>query len=154
MGKARLAKMYWKWKNLTFITLWAYSMDIEHDNFLLCSSLGGSTRRLFDCMVIRRLRVQSPPGTATYFRRDWPWNIFYSHSLPFVYSHQCFRSVDCPLFLRVQNKRALNQTITNAAWSRFIFHLSLAFAYPQSQESHSANHLLFVEKPASLPVSQ
>ena len=30
----------------------------------------------------RRLRVQPPPRSATFFRGDWSWNIFYGHSLP------------------------------------------------------------------------
>ena len=30
----------------------------------------------------RRLRVQPPPRSATFFRGDWLWNIFYGHSLP------------------------------------------------------------------------
>ena len=30
----------------------------------------------------RRSRVQPPPRSATFFRRDWLWNIFYGHSLP------------------------------------------------------------------------
>ena len=36
-------------------------------------------------LVIRRLRVRTPPppaGSATFFRGDWSWNIFYGHSLP------------------------------------------------------------------------
>ena len=43
--------------------------------------LGGSV----GCAVrleTRRLRVQPPPRSATFFRGDWSWNIFYSHSLP------------------------------------------------------------------------
>ena len=30
----------------------------------------------------RRSRVQPPPRSATFFRGDWSWNIFYCHSLP------------------------------------------------------------------------
>ena len=30
----------------------------------------------------RRLRVQPPPRSATFFCGDWSWNIFYGHSLP------------------------------------------------------------------------
>ena len=30
----------------------------------------------------RRSRVQPPPRSATFFHRDWSWNIFYGHSLP------------------------------------------------------------------------
>ena len=45
------------------------------------ASLGGSV----GCVVrleTRRSRVQPPPRSATFFRGDWSWNIFYSHSLP------------------------------------------------------------------------
>ena len=30
----------------------------------------------------RRSRAQPPPRSATFFREDWSWNIFYGHSLP------------------------------------------------------------------------
>ena len=30
----------------------------------------------------RRSRVQPPPKSATFFRGEWSWNIFYGHSLP------------------------------------------------------------------------
>ena len=45
------------------------------------AGLGGS----FGCAVrleTRRWRVQPPPRSATFFRGDWSWNIFYGHSLP------------------------------------------------------------------------
>ena len=45
------------------------------------AGLGGSV----GCAVrleTRRSRVQPPPRSATFFRGDWPWNIFYGHSLP------------------------------------------------------------------------
>ena len=48
---------------------------------LTLSGLDGSV----GCAVrleTRRSRVQPPPGSATFFRGDWPWNIFYGHSLP------------------------------------------------------------------------
>ena len=43
--------------------------------------LGGSV----GCAVrleTRRSRVRPPPRSATFFRGDWSWNIFYGHSLP------------------------------------------------------------------------
>ena len=43
--------------------------------------LGGSV----GCAVrleTRRSQVQPPPRSATFFRGDWSWNIFYGHSLP------------------------------------------------------------------------
>ena len=46
----------------------------------LIAGLGGSV----GCAVrleTRRSRVQSPPRSATFFRGDWSWNIFYGHSL-------------------------------------------------------------------------
>ena len=33
-------------------------------------------------LVIRRSRVRSPPDPTAFFRTDWSWNTFYSHSLP------------------------------------------------------------------------
>ena len=45
------------------------------------ASLGGSV----GCTVrleTRRLRVQPPPRSVTFFRGDWSWNIFYARSLP------------------------------------------------------------------------
>ena len=50
---------------------------------ITCTSagLGGSV----GCAVrleTRRSRVQPPPRLATFFHGDWPWNIFYGHSLP------------------------------------------------------------------------
>ena len=35
-------------------------------------------------MRIRLVIRMSPSSLATFFRGDWPWNIFYSHSLPFA----------------------------------------------------------------------
>ena len=43
------------------------------------------SRGSFGCAVrleTRRSRVQRPPRSATFFRGDWSWNIFYGHSLP------------------------------------------------------------------------
>ena len=48
---------------------------------IMFSGLGGSV----GCAVwleTRRSRVQPPPRSATFFRGDWSWNIFYGHSLP------------------------------------------------------------------------
>ena len=48
---------------------------------LSTAGLGGSV----GCAVrleTRRSRVQPPPRSATFFRGDWSWNIFYGHSLP------------------------------------------------------------------------
>ena len=45
------------------------------------AGLGGSV----GCAVrleTRRSWVQHPPRSATFFRGDWSWNIFYGHSLP------------------------------------------------------------------------
>ena len=45
------------------------------------AGLGGSV----GCAVrleTRRSRVQPPSRSATFFRGDWSWNIFYGHSLP------------------------------------------------------------------------
>ena len=48
------------------------------------ASLGGSVGSV-RCAVrleTRRSRVRPPPRSATFFRGDWSWNIFYGHSLP------------------------------------------------------------------------
>ena len=41
----------------------------------------------------RRSRVRSPPRSATFFRGDWSWNIFYGHSLPSADSRRAVISV-------------------------------------------------------------
>ena len=49
--------------------------------FKISAGLGGSV----GCAVrleTRRSWVQTPPRSATFFRGDWSWNIFYGHSLP------------------------------------------------------------------------
>ena len=38
--------------------------------------------RWLSWMETRRSRVQPPPRSATFFRGDWSWNIFYGHFLP------------------------------------------------------------------------
>ena len=38
--------------------------------------------KLLQSLETRRSRVQPPPRSATFFRGDWSWNIFYGHSLP------------------------------------------------------------------------
>ena len=43
----------------------------------LCGSVGCAVR-----LETRRSRVQPQPRSATFFRGDWSWNIFYGHSLP------------------------------------------------------------------------
>ena len=56
------------------IVLWPFLQE-RH------AGLGGSV----GCAVrleTRRSRVQPPPRSATFFRGDWSWNIFYGHSLP------------------------------------------------------------------------
>ena len=49
--------------------------------YCLFAGLGGSV----GCAVrleTRRSQVQPMPRSATFFRGDWSWNIFYGHSLP------------------------------------------------------------------------
>ena len=45
------------------------------------TGLGGSVGYAI-WLETRRSRVQPPPRSATFFRGDWSWNIFYGHSLP------------------------------------------------------------------------
>ena len=55
--------------------------DLYHYLSPTTAGLGGSV----GCAVrleTRRSRVQPPPRSATFFRGDWSWNIFYGHSLP------------------------------------------------------------------------
>ena len=57
------------------------SWVLKHLSFIWPAGLGGSV----GCAVrleTRRSRVQPPPRSATFFRGDWSWNIFYGHSLP------------------------------------------------------------------------
>ena len=60
----------------------SFSSSVSHSQIHdYGAGLGGSV----GCAVWlepRRSRVQPPPRSATFFRGDWPWNIFYSHSLP------------------------------------------------------------------------
>ena len=56
-----------------------FSHNLSSQVFLLFFfGLGGFAVRL----ETRRSRVQPPPRSATFFRGDWSWNIFYGHSLP------------------------------------------------------------------------
>ena len=45
------------------------------------AGLGGSVGYAVR-LETRRSRVQPLPRSATFFRGDWSWNIFYGHSLP------------------------------------------------------------------------
>ena len=70
--------IYIKCKRLKICILF---ICISQLNNLSLASLGGSV----GCAVrleTRRSRVQPPPRSATFFRGDWSWNIFYGHSLP------------------------------------------------------------------------
>ena len=65
--------------SLVIRRLWVQSSTGQQDSFM--EGLGGSV----GCAVrleTRRSRVQPPPRSATFFRGDWSWNIFYGHSLP------------------------------------------------------------------------
>ena len=59
----------------------ANSVDPYELPYSVAAGLAGSV----GCAVrleTRRSRVQPPPRSATFFRGDWSWNIFYGHSLP------------------------------------------------------------------------
>ena len=61
-----------------FLRACAKCVDSHHPAH---ADLGGSV----GCPVrleIRRSQVQPPPRSATFFRGDWSWNIFYGHSVP------------------------------------------------------------------------
>ena len=56
---------------------------------MFCAGLDGSVGCASDWWsVIRRPRVWFLPGPATFFRRHWSWNTFYSHSLPSAISRR------------------------------------------------------------------
>ena len=75
-GRKGSGVIYWHWKYRSACT------STQSDQCLHClASLGGSV----GCAVrleTRRSRVQPPSRSATFFRGDWSWNIFYGHSLP------------------------------------------------------------------------
>ena len=66
------------------ISVWDEKISgVEHAPLVLhvAAGLGGSV----GCAIrleTRRSRVQPQPRSATFFRGDWSWNIFYGHSLP------------------------------------------------------------------------
>ena len=62
------ARQGFTWINKEICIYWMFGLD-------------GSVR----CTIrleTRRSRIQPPPRSATFFRGDWSWNIFYGHSLP------------------------------------------------------------------------
>ena len=64
--------------NTTFNTI---KVMLSQSVYKPVAGLGGSV----GCAVrleTRRSRVQPPPRSATFFRGDWSWNIFYGHSPP------------------------------------------------------------------------
>ena len=65
-----------------YLTLAQNTPSRKHSYIILIlAGLGGSV----GCAVrleTKRSRVQPPPRSATFFRGDWSWNIFYGHSLP------------------------------------------------------------------------
>ena len=67
------------WLTGAWLTGWPVTGDVPGGLRLL--GLGGSAGWVIR-LETRRSRVQSPPRSATFFRRDWSWNIFYGHSLP------------------------------------------------------------------------
>ena len=59
------------------VSLNAYSV---YKQYLFCRPRWLSRMRAR--LLIRWSQTRSPPGPATFFRRDWSWNIFFGHSLP------------------------------------------------------------------------
>ena len=58
-----------------------HDMSLAYSVPLYFSGLGGSVGSAVR-LETRRSRVQLPPRSATFFRGDWSWNIFYGYSLP------------------------------------------------------------------------
>ena len=74
------AKSYFFWKIIIKKKMY-YGIPSQACLSVCLAGLGGSV----GCAVrleTRRSRVQPPPRSATFFRGDWSWNIFYGHSLP------------------------------------------------------------------------
>ena len=70
-----------KTQSSIFISLLLNDLSSQNMFTHIGASLGGSV----GCAVqleTRRSRVQPPLMSATFFRGDWSWNIFYGHSLP------------------------------------------------------------------------
>ena len=87
-----IAEMYWgkacrfsfsdfaifTWFATTYLKEnWYTLRGDNYDSAGLDDSVGCAVR-----LETRRSRVQPPPRSATFFRGDWSWNIFYGHSLP------------------------------------------------------------------------
>ena len=71
----------WMWQGAQCSLLECCLTETSHPRHFDMAGLGGSV----GCAVrleTRRSRVQPPPRSATFFRGDWSWNIFYDHSLP------------------------------------------------------------------------
>ena len=63
------------WAGTLVFLIW--SLYLEDWGAGLGGSVGCAVR-----LETRRSRVQPPPRSATFFCRDWSWNIFYGHFLP------------------------------------------------------------------------
>ena len=59
------------------VVLWLSTEIFQLNNAGLGSSVRCAVR-----LETRRSRVQPPPRSATFFRGDWSWNIFYGNSFP------------------------------------------------------------------------
>ena len=69
------------WQPWFTLNLFTSDFGLSLVDYFPLAGLGGSV----GCAVrleTRRSRVQPPRRSATFFRGDWSWNIFYGHSLP------------------------------------------------------------------------
>ena len=57
-----------------------HKMPVKPHHMFTCRPRWRSWMRVR--LETRRSRVRPPPRSATFFRGDWSWNIFYGHSLP------------------------------------------------------------------------
>ena len=74
-------KKFCHWVRITSVLRFIKHTFIKNLQSIPPAGLGGSV----GCAVrleTRRSRVQPPPRSATFFRAEWSWNIFYGHSLP------------------------------------------------------------------------
>ena len=72
-------------RHFEIVFIFFFSQENRLWHFMQIVSSGASLGGSVGCAVrleTRRLQVQPPPRSATFFRGDWSWNIFYGHSLP------------------------------------------------------------------------
>ena len=85
--------------NIVSLSNWALfymTWSFIEDPLYISVSIQGLYRTLWMRVRLetRRLRVRIPPRSATFFRGDWSWNIFYGHAFPSADSRRAVVSAD------------------------------------------------------------